>query len=108
MNIYLSALSDDLIEIQEKLTSDIEAWLDENKLEYRLVTREDYLAVHLLAKQAYELKTPLNFLNRLAKEQKCDFVVGLIGEDDSKTDVCYFGHEEGRPDMFEIANYLGL
>ena len=43
----------------------------------------------------------------MAKAYKCDFVVGYV-EQSEREDVCFFGHEEGRADAFEVACYLGL
>lgn len=60
-------------------------------------------------KTKFHLKEPLNFLYGLAKDYKCEFAIAMVNaESGTAEDVCYFGHEEGRPDMFEIANYLEL
>ncbi len=56
-----------------------------------------------------DLKAPLLFLYGLAKEYEQEFVVGFFHADSGKPEnVCFFGHEEGRPDFYEIASYLGL
>ena len=65
------------------------------------------VGIELTISKAQKLKEPLNQLYDFAKKYKCDFSVGII-EDDKRSDVCFFGFEEGRPDMFEIANYLEL
>ena len=59
-------------------------------------------------KKNQHLKDPLSFLHGVAKDHKVDFVVGFFEENGDSEDVCYFGHEEGKPDIVEIANYLGL
>lgn len=63
----------------------------------------------LSIKNKKHLQEPLNFLNKIAQSNKCEFVVGYFNETtNKKEDVCFFGFEEGKPDLFEIANYLGL
>lgn len=65
------------------------------------------LSLTLSRKQA--LKDPLNLLYRFAKEQQLEFVIAMRDpESNESEDVCYFGFEEGRPDVYEVANYLGL
>jgi len=70
---------------------------------------EQGVGVALVAKAKGALKAPLNALYTIAKKHKCEFVVAIVSADGSEVeDVCYFGHEEGKPDVFEIASYLGL
>ena len=71
---------------------------------------EDWkLGIRLNIKKKQWLKEPLHFLHNLAKEHKTDFVLGIIDADTrEEEDICYFGHEEGKPDLFEIACYIGL
>ncbi|MEH6626734.1 MAG: hypothetical protein V7739_09825 [Motiliproteus sp.] len=65
--------------------------------------------IYMTVKRRAELKDPFNFLYPLAKQHKAEFVVGIIDEKSGdKEDVCYFGFEEGKPDIYEIANYLEL
>lgn len=63
--------------------------------------------IELNARRASDLKVPLNALYSIARQFRCDFVVGKRVESGFE-DVCYFGAEEGRPDMFEVATYLGI
>ena len=67
------------------------------------------LGIHLTVKRKAELKAPLLFFYTLAKQHKQEFVLGTV---DKKTgaaeEVCYFGFEEGKPDAFEVSNYIGL
>jgi len=157
MNIYLFAESDDLAEIEQELTTNIQQWLteranqrsqkkentdpDESETKGKTVKQQRdtettlndsntiifvnqrmdnesaandvhllrswELGITLRLKSKAELKEPLNFLYGLAKQTKCEFVVGIHHAAD-KEDICYFGHEEGRPDMHEVAMYLGL
>ena len=65
--------------------------------------------MNLKVKNKFKLKDPLNFLYTLAKTHKCEFVIAMACQETGEIqDVCYFGYEEGRPDLFEIANYLSL
>lgn len=60
-------------------------------------------------KSKFKLKEPLNFLYKIAKTHKCEFIIAMLdSESGDLEEVCYFGFEEGRPDLFEIANYLSL
>ncbi len=92
----------------DAIEADAEEGIEEDLEEYLEETVAD-VGLYIEVKRRAELKTPLNFLYTLAKKHKVEFVVGII---DDKTgeqeDVCFFGHEEGKPDAFEISNYLGL
>ncbi len=107
-----------------KKAQDIEAslvdWLNSHKVEAALINEqpevladadnsEFKLGLLVKAKKPIHLKDPLNFLYGLAKQQKIEFAVATVTEDNEQEEaVCYFGHEEGRPDMFEIACYIDL
>lgn len=65
------------------------------------------VGIELNPRRASHLKEPLNGLYAMARGFHCDFVVGKRTEDTFE-DVCFFGEEEGRPDMFEVATYLGI
>jgi hypothetical protein len=105
----------DLEDIVEPALSDIRAWVEKKSVIKLLDSRiegsvEDWrVGICMKLKSKFKLKDPLSFLYELSKKYKCEFVVA---EYDSQADlaeaVCYFGFEEGEPDMFEIANYLGL
>ena len=70
---------------------------------------EKKLGLSIEIKSKHKLKAPLNFLYTLAKFYKCEFVIAEVCPDSGDIqDVCYFGHEEGKPDLFEVANYLSL
>jgi len=111
MNVYMYIDGDELKEIAEAVVESLTGWIGEGNEKTSLVNdvENDTLGIQLVVEKKPQLKKPLNFLFSIAKEHKCDFVVGIICPDTgAREDVCYFGHEEGRPDMFEIGTYLGL
>lgn len=121
MKIYIYAVSDELDEIMVPVAGSIGQWLaqDDNKVEATLVNKPEaeVVGIHLQLKKTLHLKEPLNTLNRIAKQHKCDFVLGLLPEvseagtpeaEEDREDICFFGYEEGKPDMFEVACYIGL
>lgn len=108
MHIYLSLVPDDEKDISAAVEQAIEEWLAEGKEGITLIRVEQGgPGLEVVMTSKFALKDPLNALQAIATKQKCNFVVGSI---DAKTgereDVCYFGHEEGRPDLHEIACYL--
>ena len=110
-------------EITSPISTTINHWISEQKQNIRLLTplkeadNEEYineithealkLGICIRVKSKYKLKEPLNFLYSLAKAHKCEFVIAILNSGDLE-EICYFGYEEGRPDLFEIANYLSL
>ena len=83
--------------------------LDEAELSDQDQLGTELLGIHIDVRKRMELKEPLNFLYTLAKQHKTEFVIGIIDErTGEQEDVCYFGFEEGKPDIYEISNYLGL
>jgi len=118
MNLYMLAEHDDLDDFAEALYQELQVWA-EPKTTMQAVYRHDEaeqpslskrpieVGLELTISKAQKLKDPLNQLYDFAKKYKCDFSVGII-EEAKRSDVCFFGFEEGRPDMFEIANYLEL
>ena len=121
MKIYLYVEAEALDEIAAPLSRDISEWLAGNDGKARLVNRQrgetaeeapvaDWdLGLLMETGKRADLKAPLAFLYGLARQYECDFVVGFFDAETGRPEkVCYFGHEEGRPDHFEIASYLGL
>ncbi len=111
MKIYMLAEQNELDEIAAALVEQIESWLQANPGPCQLVSPGDEafeVGLILETSKKIALKEPVNFLYTLAKEYKAEFVVGMINEDGSREDVCFFGFEEGRPDINEIGQYLGL
>ncbi|WP_273285946.1 hypothetical protein [Reinekea forsetii] len=118
MHLYMLAEQDDLDDFAEALFQELQIWAEpkttieaiyrhEEAEQASLSKRAIEVGIELTISKAQKLKEPLNQLYDFAKKYKCDFSVGII-EDDKRSDVCFFGFEEGRPDMFEIANYLEL
>ncbi len=114
MKIYMFAEHDDLQDFSEQLNSSLEKWAAEKTI-FNSICRKEQLNTSRLIEiglefetnKSQKLKEPLNFLYGLAKQYECDFSVGII-EGQDYSDVCFFGFEEGKPDMFEIACYLGF
>ena len=105
----------DLHDLFEPVSASILAWIGEQKKSAQLLVKEASegedikLGMSLQVKSKYKLKDPLNFLYTIAKEYKCEFAIAIVSSETGTTeDICYFGYEEGRPDLFEIANYLEL
>jgi hypothetical protein len=118
LNVYFFAEHDEIEDIADAIYKELGVWAEPKTTvttvlrndetdEQPKTKRETEVGYEISISKTQKLKDPLNFLNTVAKSHKCDFVVGML-EDDKYQDVCYFGNEEGRPDMFEIAHYLGL
>lgn len=116
MNLYIYMVGDELEELEEivePVTTAITDWLAANEnIRALLVNQQDdgglKLGIDIEVNNKRHLKSPLKFLQGLAKTHKQDFVVGILQDSGDREDVCYFGFEEGRPDELEIANYLDL
>jgi len=116
LNIYIDDThleEGDLNKMFPPVSASISAWIGENKKNVQLLAQQSEggdvlkLGMSVQVKTKFKLKDPLNFLYSLAKEYKCEFAIAIITpETGDSEDVCYFGFEEGRPDLFEIANYL--
>lgn len=115
MKLYILLDDESPDEVADKLMQAISVWLAEGDIDAQAVDlregdAEDWqLGINLEAKRKAALKQPLEFLYKQAKKMEREFVVGLYDkETGDREDVCYFGHEEGRPDLDEMALYLGL
>lgn len=122
MKLYLYIDGSDLDDIAEPVAAALAQWIGEVNENITLVNHraeanaaKPYqlpawkLGINLTVKSKVELKDPLAFLYSIAKQYKQDFVIGIFDpKTDEREDVCYFGNEEGRPDLYEIANYLDL
>ena len=111
-NIFIQVESDNLQDVGASIASAISAWEAEKDTGAHLLDERDgeryaALGINIQVRKTAGLKEPLRFLYALAKEHKCDFVLGVY-DGERKDEICYFGHEEGKPDVFEIANYVGL
>lgn len=118
MKIYLFSEHDDIEEVRSALAKELSEWAepkttvtfinrDIESVKAPKTQRPVELGVELSISKVQKLKEPLNALYKMSKSFHCDFVVGVI-DDEAYQDVCYFGDLEGRPDMYEIANYLGM
>ena len=106
---------DDLDKMLNPVSESVSNWIGDNKKNVQLLAQRTELddslklGMSLQVKSKFKLKDPLNFLYTLAKDLKCEFAIAIVNPDTGDSeDVCYFGFEEGRPDLFEIANYLDL
>ena len=54
-----------------------------------------------------KLKGPFDFVYQIGSDLELDFLVAKE-EDGELEEICYFGYEEGAPQLDEIAVYLGL
>lgn len=113
MDIYCLIETDDfdteVLPQAEAIETAINAWLVESRscaTLFKDLDRE-LLGLRIETNKKATLKKPLDFLNTLTKPFSLNFVVGLF-EQDEREDICYFGVEEGRADIGEIANYLGI
>lgn len=111
MKVYFRIDAPDFGEQKEDALAALNAWVAERAEHATLINAEDeqgwQLGADLNVKAAKQLIEPLNGLYAFSKQFRCDFVVGFF-DGDSQEDVCYFGNEEGKPDAFEVACYLGI
>lgn len=111
MKVYFRVDAPDFGEQNEEALAALTKWVAERGEHAVMINIEDaqgwQLGADLSVKAAKQLIAPLNGLYDFAKQFRCDFVVGFF-DDDALEDVCYFGFEEGKPDAFEVACYLGL
>ncbi|MFT5718259.1 MAG: hypothetical protein ACI9T7_002466 [Oleiphilaceae bacterium] len=118
LHIYIDAANleeGDLNKMHAPVSESISDWVGGTKKNMQLLSQLSEtgdtlkLGMSLEIKSKFKLKDPLNFLYTLAKEHKCEFAIAIISTNTGDSeDICYFGFEEGRPDLFEIANYLDL
>jgi len=120
MKIYLHLESDEIEEVADEVILAISEWLKEGKSSAQLVNanvengaeggRTGWdIGLTIETNKKAILAKPLNFLYELAQAEKQEFVVGIYDESNSSYEnVCYFGYEEGKPDLHEVASYLGL
>jgi hypothetical protein len=118
MDLFIFAEHDELLDIAKPLFDDIAKWAEpkttitaiyrtDETEEAPVADREADVGIEFSITKPEKLKGTLNALYQMAKTHKCDFVVG-VKEEGEYQNVCYFGNEEGRPDMYEISAYLGF
>lgn len=104
----------DLSDVEKPITAAISQWLQATKSVATFIDEtndsgERSLGIQLRIRKKGEMKAALQKLYEIAKQNKREFVIGIVDEKSGcSEEVCFFGHEEGKPDVFEIANYLGL
>ncbi len=120
MKIYLHLEADEIEEVADATISAISKWLKEGKSSAQLVNtnvengtergRTNWdIGLTIETSKKTILAKPLNFLYELAKTEQQEFVVGIYDERHSSYEnICYFGYEEGKPDLHEVASYLGM
>lgn len=115
MKIFMHIDSPELDEIAPQVAAAISDWIKDCGCTAELIDSIDdesgdhTLGMRIDTGKKLILKKALDFLYGIAQECKIDFVVGFIdAETDEAEKVCYFGHDEGRPDIDEIGTYLGL
>lgn len=107
MQLKISCNQEELQENKQTVDEQIQQWAAE-KEHFDEFSTEVESGLLVWVKKAEQLKMPLNFLYGLAKTFKLEFAVSLEEENGGWEEVCYFGHEEGKPDVFEISCYTGL
>ena len=89
----------------------INDWLTESRssaiLYKDIEGKKPFIGLLIETNRKLTLKKPIECLYVLSQKYTLECVIGLLKNDD-RDDVCYFGAEEGEPDINEIANYLGL
>jgi hypothetical protein len=115
MKIFIHIDGTDLEDIAEPVAAAIDAWVKDCNCSAAAVDELDgqtgarILGLIIDTGKKAMLKPALDFLYGIAREYQQEFVVGFIDADNGTAHkLCYFGHEEGRPDVNEIGSYLGL
>lgn len=111
LNVYMTLVNDADHDPAEAVGQALVDWIGEGRKGITLVEKAEAQepGLRITSRSKHDLKDPLNALYCIAKDNKCHFVVGFICPDSGEAeDVCYFGHEEGKPDLYEVASYLGL
>lgn len=113
MQIYILVDQPDLGEKEAEAVAAVQAWVNDNSAHATLVyspasdEAELELGISMKIKAPKQLIAPLNGLYTIAKQYKCEFVLGVLTEQE-REDICYFGHEEGKADAYEVGSYLGF
>jgi len=115
MKLYFLLDDEEPEAVADKLVAALGDWLASTQLELTVVDeRPDDVAqwqvgLQFECKRKAALKQPMEFLFTWAKKAEREFVIGSYDKKSgAREDVCYFGYEEGRPDLNEVAMYLGL
>ncbi len=109
--MYLSIYCEDpeLADCRETIEPELLEWLESFPAACEPIQTEDRLGMSITIKKNKQLKNPLNFVYGIAKKHKLEFAIAMQDEESGEwEEVCFFGYEEGKPDIFEVACYLGL
>lgn len=123
MNIYILVDGSDHDDYADEFISAVELWIKNGQGNVCLLNHKQPLAsdaktyslppwelgITFSTNKKAKLKGPLTFLYGLAETLELDYVVGTqLEEGGSRQDICYFGFDEGRPELSEMASYLGF
>ena len=115
MKIFIHIDNTDLDDIATDVEAAIAGWVKDCGCTAEAINQVDVetgewvLGMRIDTGKKAVLKKALDFLYGLARTYEQDFAVGYIDADSGVAHkVCYFGNEEGRPDINEIGSYLGL
>ena len=115
MRIFIHIDDDELDDIAAAASAAIAAWVAGCDCVARLVSEQDpqssawTLGLTIDTSRKAVLKKALDAMYGIAREHQRECVVGFVDAETGRAQkVCYFGHEEGRPDIDEIGSYLGL
>jgi hypothetical protein len=115
--------SDDFDDVKQAALIQLVEWLKDNPRKINLLVepsgldleQEDEieciekLGLQLTISRKSQLKQPLQFLYELALSLPCEFAFGAINPKNNKSEtICYFGSEEGKPDLVELGTYANL
>ena len=114
MKIYFLLDDEEPSSVADQLMEAIAVWSKAEESHVEMIDKrpEDMaaweLGIQLECKRKIHMQPSLDFLFKLAKKMEREFVIGLYDKRGARENICYFGHEEGCPDIDEVAMYLGL
>jgi hypothetical protein len=115
--------SDDFDDIKQAALVQLLEWFEDNTRKIQLLVepsgldlaQEDEieciekLGLQLTISRKSQLKQPLQFLYDLALSLPCEIAFGAINPKKQISEtICYFGAEEGKPDLVELGTYANL
>lgn len=114
MKVYFLLDDEEPESVANQLMVAINTWLEAEQLAIEVIDErpedgsEWLLGLQFDCKRKAAMKQPLEFLFKWAKKAERVFVIGIYDKSGSRENVCYFGYQEGCPDINEVAMYLGL
>jgi hypothetical protein len=115
--------SDDFDDIKQAALVQLIEWFKDNPRKIELLVEPidldleqeddianiDKLGLQLTISRKSQLKQPLQFLYELAQSLPCEIAFGAIDSQKQISEtICYFGAEEGKPDLVELGTYANL